>query len=144
MCNASGRLQGNERTWNPYNYVLSKRVPGTSLGNWGAFLSVGAYQLDVAESEVDIYREDVLTYRIIIPQKGTFDSVDRIEFILSFISLLQNDTDLTAITEAVAPYGSEVTAVAPLSEQQGDAVGGEGQQPGDQSVVDDAEGGVVP
>lgn len=144
MCNASGRLQGNERTWNPYNYVLSKRVPGTSLGNWGAFLSVGAYQLDVAESTVDIYRDDVLVYQVSIPQKGASDSVDRIEFILSFIGLLQNDADLPAITEAVAPYGSEVTAVAPLSEQQGDAVGGEGQQPGDQSVVDDAEGGVVP
>lgn len=89
MCNASGKLQGNEKSWNPYNYTLSTRFPDSTLGNWQCRLGIGDYSVDVTENSVDIYNDERLLCQVEIPQVNNVDSVDRIEFISKFLPLLE-------------------------------------------------------
>ncbi|MDE6854705.1 MAG: DUF262 domain-containing protein [Muribaculaceae bacterium] len=115
MCNASGRLQGNERTWNPYNYVLSQRFADTSLGNWGAKLVIGDYSLDVEESTIAVWQDDALWCRIAIPQNNGVDSVDRIEFAEQFIPLLSDRATPDEIEQTAKSLGSRADFFEELS-----------------------------
>lgn len=95
MCNASGKLQGNEKFWNPYLYTLSVLFRHTSMGKWGSRLRINGIELDVFENTYSIYRNGNEIYRILIPQNNNgLDTVDRITFIDPLMQFLSNNASL--------------------------------------------------